>query len=161
MANSDMPTVKRGDTGEPVRQAQRALRRTPETTLTVDGVFGPATENATEDFQRANGLPVTGVVDAATWKALPDGNPMPTLKEGSSGDAVRALQQVLTAGAFGLWEKTPQGVDGAFGPNTTASVKAFQTWAGLAADGVVGQDTWTAPPLALEFAVGLQHLVKG
>ncbi|GIE93306.1 peptidoglycan-binding domain-containing protein [Paractinoplanes rishiriensis] len=160
MANQGMPTVGPGDTGDTVSQAQRALRRTPNTTLVVDGKFGPKTEAATKDFQAAEGLPVTGVVDEATWKALPDGNAMPTLRQGSKGDVVRNLQQALTLGASGLWETTPQKIDGHFGPNTDASVRAFQGWANLPVDGVVGQQTWTALPLALEFVVGLQHTVS-
>ncbi|MGN9909226.1 peptidoglycan-binding domain-containing protein [Phytohabitans sp. LJ34] len=158
MSNPGQPTVKKGDSGDAVRQAQRALRRTPNTTLVVDGSFGPATETATREFQKQAGLPVTGVVDAATWAALPTGNPMPVLSEGSSGPAVKSLQQVLTSGAAGLWETTPGGVDGMFGPGTGKSVRAFQLWAGLPADGVVGQKTWDAAS-ALEFVVGLQYVV--
>jgi peptidoglycan hydrolase-like protein with peptidoglycan-binding domain len=154
----DVPTVEKGDTGDAVSQAQRALRRTLDLTLEVDGEFGPLTEAATKEFQQSEGLPVTGVVDEATWKALPDGNPVPLLQQGSKGDSVRSLQAVLTQGAFGLWETTPQGVDGVFGANTAASVRAFQAWAGCAVDGVVGPETWNAP-LALEFVVGLQHTV--
>jgi peptidoglycan hydrolase-like protein with peptidoglycan-binding domain len=158
MANANQPTVSSGDTGAAVEQAQRALRRTPDTTLAVDGIFGPRTEASTKEFQQREGLPVTGTVDEATWKALPDGNPMPMLKEGSKGDVVRSLQTVLTMGAWGLWEKTPQGVDGIFGPNTTASVRAFQTWARIEVDGIVGPKTWNAAT-AFEFMVGLQHVV--
>ncbi|MGW4940245.1 peptidoglycan-binding domain-containing protein [Actinoplanes sp. NPDC004185] len=158
MTNQGMPTVGPGATGDTVSQAQRALRRTPDTALVVDGKFGPGTEAATRDFQAAEGLPVTGVVDQATWKALPDGAAMPTLRQGSQGEVVRSLQQVLTSGAPGLWGTTPQKVDGHYGPNTDASVRAFQGWARLSVDGVVGQRTWTALPLALEFVVGLQHV---
>src|SRR4051794_39567765 len=86
MANTNQPTVCPGDTGEAVEQAQRALRRTPDTSLAVDGIFGPLTESSTREFQQREGLPVTGMVDEATWKVLPDGNPMPVLKEGSRGD---------------------------------------------------------------------------
>jgi peptidoglycan hydrolase-like protein with peptidoglycan-binding domain len=158
MANSGQPTVGPGDTGEAVCQAQRALRRTPDTTLEVDGIFGSLTEAATKEFQQKQGLPVTGTVDEATWKALPDGNPMPVLKQGAKGDVVRSLQTVLTKGAFGLWETTPQGIDGIFGSNTDASVRAFQAWAGCEVDGIVGQQTWDAS-MSLEFVVGLQHTV--
>jgi len=158
MANAGQPTVSRGDTGEAVEQAQRALRRTPDTSLEVDGEFGPLTETSTKEFQQRSGLPVTGVVDEPTWNALPDGNPMPLLQKGSKGDAVRGLQTVLTMGAFGLWKTTPQGIDGVFGSNTDASVRAFQTWARIVVDGIVGQETWNAAT-ALEFTVGLQHTV--
>jgi peptidoglycan hydrolase-like protein with peptidoglycan-binding domain len=158
MANPGQPTVKYGDSGDAVRQAQRALRRSPNTTLAVDGQFGSATETATKQFQEQVALPVTGVVDEPTWQALPNGSPMPTLQEGSKGDAVRSLQQVLTNGAVGLWGTTPKGVDGVFGSNTAASVRAFQTWARLSADGVVGQKTWDVAT-SLEFVVGLQYTV--
>jgi peptidoglycan hydrolase-like protein with peptidoglycan-binding domain len=158
MPNPGQPTVQSGDTGEAVCQAQRALRRTPNTTLEVDGSFGPLTLTATKEFQQQVGLPATGVVDEATWAALPNGNPMPVLSEGSSGPAVQALQAVLTNSAPGLWNTTTQGIDGTFGPNTAAAVRAFQTWARLKADGVVGQKTWDAAS-ALEFMVGLQHAV--
>lgn len=158
MANSGMPTVSVGDTGSTVSQAQRALRRTPNTSLVVDGVFGSKTEAATREFQVSVGLPVTGIVDSPTWAALPDGSSMPQLQQGAKGDAVRSLQTILTKGAFGLWDTTPQGIDGIFGPNTDASVRAFQRWARIKVDGIVGPQTWDAP-LALEFVVGLQHTV--
>lgn len=58
------------------------------------------------------------------------------LKRGSSGDAVGRLQTALMASGF------PLAVDGSFGAGTEAAVKAFQTRAGLAADGVVGPQTW-------------------
>jgi len=158
MANPGQPTVKLGDTGEAVRQAQRALRRTPDTTLEVDGHFGPLTETATKGFQQSVGLSPSGVVDEPTWKLLPNGNAMPVLAEGSKGDVVTSLQEVLTRGAAGTWGTTPKGVDGMFGPNTEASVRAFQTWIGLPADGVVGQQTWDAAT-SLESMVGLQYSI--
>ena len=36
-------------------------------TIAADGVFGPRTEAAVEEFQSVFGLPVTGVVDYPTW----------------------------------------------------------------------------------------------
>jgi lysozyme len=56
------------------------------------------------------------------------------LQIGSKGPAVVALQQALRI--------TP--VDGDFGPQTQAAVKAFQTAEGLPANGIVGPETWTA-----------------
>lgn len=38
----------------------------------IDADFGPATEKRVKDFQKAKGLPVTGVVTMATWERLVD-----------------------------------------------------------------------------------------
>jgi peptidoglycan hydrolase-like protein with peptidoglycan-binding domain len=138
VGNAGWPEVKLGDSGDAVRQAQRGLRRTPNTSLVVDGEFGPLPEAATKEFQQSVSLSPTGIVNEATRKLLPNGNPMPTLQEGSTGEAVRALQEVLTRSAFGLWEVTPKGIDGKLGPNTAASVRAFQKWARLEQDAIVG-----------------------
>jgi hypothetical protein len=163
LPNPGQPTIAPGATGDVVRRMQRGLRRTPDLGLAVDGVFGPITETAVKEFQEGAGLVVDGIVGPATWAALPDGSPMPTLKDGSTGDVVRSLQRLLTNGASGQWNTTPGAVDGIFGPNTKASVKAFQTWGGVTADGVVGDQTWAvslhAPSATLETAVGLQYVV--
>jgi peptidoglycan hydrolase-like protein with peptidoglycan-binding domain len=158
MPNTGWPTVQYGDEGDAVKQAQRGLRRTPNLSVVVDGVFGPATEEAVKQFQDSAGLTPSGVVDEVTWEALPNGMPMPVLQEGSQGDAVRSLQTILTKGAYALWEVTPDGIDGIFGSKTAASVRAFQTWARIKVDGIVGQQTWDAAG-SLEFVVGLQHAV--
>ena len=65
-------------------------------------------------------------------------NELPTLSAGSSGEDVRTLQGLLVARGRYV------SVDGAFGPATKAAVTAFQSGAGLAADGIAGKDTWTA-----------------
>jgi peptidoglycan hydrolase-like protein with peptidoglycan-binding domain len=162
VANPGQPTIRRGDTGAVVRRAQRAIRRTPNLGLAVDGVFGPATEHAVREFQEASGLAVDGVVGPNTWAALPDGGPMPTLRRGAHGVVVSDLQRVLENGASGQWGTGPGAVDGEFGPNTEASVRAFQTWGHVSADGVVGDQTWSvslhAASATLETAVGLQHV---
>src|SRR3954454_17814395 len=99
MANPGQPTVSSGATGKAVRRLQRALRRTPDPSLTVNGIFGSELEAAVKDFQQGAGLTPDGIVGPLTWAALPDGRPMPLLREGSSGDVVRELQCVLTNGA--------------------------------------------------------------
>lgn len=163
MANPGQPTISPGATGNAVRRLQRALRRTPDLDLVVDGQFGPKTEDAVKQFQQGAGLVMDGVVGPLTWAALPDGGPMPTLEEGASGNVVKSLQQVLANGAPGAWNTGPGTVDGAFGPHTKASVEAFQAWGGLPSDGVVGDQTWSvslhAASATLEAKVGLQFVV--
>ena len=163
MPNPGQPTISPGATGEAVRRLQRALRRTPNLGLVVDGVFGPATETAVKEFQQGAGLVVDGIVGPQTWAALPNGAPMPTLREGSTGAVVTSLQQLLSNGASGQWNTSPGAIDGNFGPATAASVKAFQTWGGVTSDGIVGDRTWAvslhAASATLESAVGLQYAV--
>jgi peptidoglycan hydrolase-like protein with peptidoglycan-binding domain len=163
MPNPGQPTIKPGDTGSVVKRLQRALRRTPNLGITVNGDFDTQIETAVKEFQESAGLTVDGIVGSLTWNALPDGGPMPVLQRGSSGDVVRSLQTVLTNGAPGEWNTTPQGIDGDFGPNTEAAVKAFQTWGGVTADGVVGDQTWSvslhAASRTLETAVGLNFVI--
>jgi len=163
-ANPGQPTISRGDTGDAVRRLQRALRRTPDPSLAVDGVFGAQTEQAVLAFQSGAGLPSDGVVGPRTWAALPDGGPMPTLAQGARGDVVQQLQRILANGAPGQWRVGPGPLDGVFGARTAASVKAFQRWGGVGVDGVVGDQTWAvslhAASATLETAVGLQFVLE-
>ena len=162
MPNPGQPTISPGATGNEARRLQRALRRTPDLALTIDGIFGSQTEAAVKTFQQSASLTPDGVVGPLTWQALPDGGPMPVLAEGSTGDVVRQLQTVLTNGAPGQWGTTPQGVDGDFGPHTRASVQAFQGWGEVSVDGVVGDQTWAvslhAAGATLESVVGLNFV---
>ena len=66
-----------GSTGEKVRQIQEELARISRSypaipTVTPDGIYGPATREAVEVFQRVFGLPVTGVIDYRTWFKISD-----------------------------------------------------------------------------------------
>ena len=65
-------TLTVGSSGEKVRQMQAQLNRIAEDypampVIRADGIFGSATKNAVETFQRIFNLPVTGEVDFATW----------------------------------------------------------------------------------------------
>ncbi|MGH3022447.1 MAG: peptidoglycan-binding domain-containing protein [Gaiellaceae bacterium] len=66
-----------------------------------------------------------------------------TLAEGDTGPRVRRLQRALAELGYDV---TP---DGAFGPGTTAAVRAFQADAGLPDDGVAGPETARAVNEAL------------
>lgn len=61
-----------GSRGDKVRQMQSQLARISRAypaipTISADGIYGPATAEAVEEFQSIFGLPVTGVVDYSTW----------------------------------------------------------------------------------------------
>jgi len=56
-----LPVLRRGDSGEAVRQWQETLCRLGWT-VTVDSRFGPATDGSTRAFQRAAGLTADGIV---------------------------------------------------------------------------------------------------
>ncbi len=129
-AQSSWPVVKSGQRGVDVATVQLLLTAQGQPTG-ADGVFGPATAAQVKAFQRAKGLTADGVVGPKTWAKL-----IVTVKTGSRGPAVTALQKQLTDNGH------PATADGAFGPATGSQVKAFQKARGLTADGIVGPDTW-------------------
>ena len=61
----------------------------------------------------------------------------PTLQSGSTGEAVRELQTALQETG-----NDPGPIDGVFGSQTEAAVKAFQAERGITVDGIVGPITW-------------------
>ena len=163
-------TLRRGSSGEMVRLAQYFLRvialyddEIPP--ITIDGSYGPATENAVRAFQKMQGLTVDGIIGPATWNALYERflgitqttglavtYPGTPLKSGSRGDNVRVVQEYLNtlARAYPLPRVT---VDSIYGPATENAVQAFQRLFGLTADGIVGPRTW-------ERLVGIRLLLR-
>ena len=63
---------------------------------------------------------------------------MALIRAGGSGDAVRDIQDRLTALGFPVAPDR----DGEFGPGTEAAVRTFQESRRIAADGLVGRETW-------------------
>lgn len=63
------PTVQQDATGKAVTNAQ-ALLNTFNANLTVDGHFGPATDQAVRNFQKVTGQVVDGIVGPKTWTLL-------------------------------------------------------------------------------------------
>ncbi|MDF5717112.1 MAG: peptidoglycan-binding domain-containing protein [Rhizonema sp. NSF051] len=57
-------------TGEAVQFLQTLLNKHSRSTLDVDGIFGPETEDTVKTFQQNHNLSVDGVVGPKTWAAL-------------------------------------------------------------------------------------------
>ena len=71
--NITLPQLKAGDRDQPQNRMVHRLQGLVSALgnpVTLDGVFGPNTEAAVKDQQRAFKLPVTGVVDDSTWLKL-------------------------------------------------------------------------------------------
>lgn len=86
------------------------------------------------------------------------GDDKPTIRRGSKGAYVTLAQTELINRGYDLGK---YGADGDFGQATEAAVKAFQTDAGLKADGVIGPATWAALEKSgptERYTVTIQHL---
>jgi peptidoglycan hydrolase-like protein with peptidoglycan-binding domain len=121
-----------GGRGSDVRAIQGFLRHHGATDLVISGIFDAPTVAAVKAFQTARGLPVTGMVDGATWSRF-----LVSLGSGASGEAVAVLQRQLN-------EKRGAGltVDGTLGTTTVSAVRTFQRHAGRPVTGVVDAATW-------------------
>lgn len=65
---------------------------------------------------------------------------LPQVSKGSKGEAVQALQRLLSTYGYNLGSKNP--FDGDFGSKTDSAVRGFQKANGLEVDGIVGAKTW-------------------
>lgn len=136
---SDPDVLRRGSRGAMVRRLQEALEASGNSPGRIDGLFGTKTQAAVRAFQQGAGLPVTGVVDRATWLAL---SPFIDysdvyLRRGDRGILVALLQTALTNAGF-----SPGVVDGIYGNRTFNAVTAFQRANRITADGIAGPRTW-------------------
>ena len=134
-------------TGEDVKAWQLVLRAAGYMNVVPDGVFGPATDAATIDWQRKRGLSGDGDVGPLTRAAIgrpptapltvpsnpvqrPDPvpkTPLETAAESANVHLVTLQQKYGVAGSKGREDKT--------------LVKRFQTAAGGVADGLTGVNT--------------------
>ncbi len=127
------------------------------TPLTIDGIFGSATESSVRQIQSLYNLTVDGIVGQQTWntiynlyKAIIDNAqitvgadyPGTPLSVGSRGENVRLMQSFLASVAEVFTTIPAPTADGIFGPATERAVRAFQTIFGLTSDGIIGEQTW-------------------
>lgn len=152
--------LRRGNANGDVKQLQDVLAKQGFFSAAPNGNFGPATEAAVKQFQKAMGIAALGVVGPATRSALNQLAGAASavsakttaasgaasayvfsefLGVGSQGEGVTALQNKLTA--LGFYSGP---VNGRFGPATEAAVKKFQKANGLPQFGYVGPGTRSA-----------------
>ena len=175
--------VRIGDSGASARMVQQRLIDLGYMSGKADGKFGKDSVSALKAFQANNGLKADGAAGEATYRVLfsymakgahqgpalenvitPTPAPLATpvltkdsavkIKLGVAGDAVRALQERLTA--LGYYSSVMDGVAKA---DDVAAIKAFQQKNGLTADGVAGYETQSA--LYSPTAVGYQGAIAG
>ena len=163
--------LRRGTTGPSVVVVQVELNRISQNypaipKLTVDGVFGAATEESVRAFQSIFDLASDGVVGPATWYQLvllyvavqrlselrslgqtytrynwelPE-----PLSVGDTGSRVTFLQYVLSVLAAFIPSIPAADITGTYTENTQESVRAFQDYAGLSPTGSIDDTTWNA-----------------
>ncbi len=159
-----------GSAGNQIRTLKAELNRIGSNypaipKITDDSVFfNIETENAVKKFQEIFNLPITGIVDKATWYKIkyiyssvkrlselysegitieeaelkyPD-----KLQKGDTGEEIRVIHYYLKVIAFFYPEVPDLEVNGIFDENTETMVKAFQKKYGLEETGVVEQVTY-------------------
>jgi peptidoglycan hydrolase-like protein with peptidoglycan-binding domain len=137
-----LPLAKK-NTGAMVTVVQKklnlALKLAGKKRLVTDGAFGAGTERAVRAFQTASVLPVSGIVDRATWDALGLAGriDLAVLKVGSRHPAVSSLQQALSKVLKKKIANT-----GIFTTSLANDVKLFQKRVKLPVNGRVGPSTW-------------------
>lgn len=96
------------------------------------------------EYTKAGGQVLAGLVkrrqaehDLFITGLLSSDTNYPTIKQGSSGEYVRILQEKLTYKGYVVG-----GIDGIFGSKTKVAVYAFQRDNLLSVDGIVGPKTW-------------------
>lgn len=131
VAEDSWPLYGQGDTGENVRTIELLLRSRGYSGFEVDNTWGPNTTDAVRQFQRDQGLIVTGYVGNQTWPHL-----VKKVSRGSDGPAVRALQRQLNQQGADLT------VDGDFGALTGAALIYYKSSRCLAISEVASVNTW-------------------
>lgn len=159
-------TYQNDDIRQAIMQIQQFLRTlqiaSGETvTVPIDGIYNDVTADAVRRFQEANGLPVTGSVDKATYDLLYEkaleaefeqSEPLPiyifpkgqSVSKGETSDFVMLLQIILNALTIAYDDFEPFEINGVFGDTVEDAIRKFQMRNNLPATGIVNKATWNA-----------------
>lgn len=123
----------------------------------ANGIFDERTLEAVMVFQRDFGLPVTGVVDQATWKKLSiqyrtpshpaaflhftSENGQNAIRPGERSDSLYLIQEMLDALSTKLEGLRPTARDGVLQGATLEDIRMLQTGCGLPATGILDYQT--------------------
>lgn len=134
-------TVEYGLSDEAVVKLQTELKARGFYYGLIDGKFGPDTKAAVIAYQKSVGITADGKPGEETLNKLYNtgDTTFKTLRRGSTGNAVRKLQNALKKKHFykGL-------IDGIYGDSTEKAVIAYQKSIGITADGKAGWKTQNA-----------------
>ena len=92
--------IAEGNTGGTLITYQQILQAKGDLKGGVDGRYGPGTVKAVSDFQKASGLPVSGVIDESTASALQALSPE-LAKKINKGTTLSAHQSVVKSASSG------------------------------------------------------------
>nr|WP_237418657.1 peptidoglycan-binding protein [Halobacillus litoralis] len=129
-----------GDSGDEVRFLQQILSNRGYYDNSIDGSYGPATENSVRTYQTDNGLTIDGMAGPGTLTSLGiyegKSGAIGAMQPGDTGEEVKILQRHLANNGF-----YSGSIDGSYGPGTKSAVRNFQSANGLTIDGMAGPET--------------------
>lgn len=165
--------------GQPVRSLQTMLRVIAQTQgkprVIPDGLYGATTIAAVSAFQRAHGLPVTGVTDQTTWEAIVAEyipalveltqaeplyillNPHQVLRRGQKHPHIYLVQSILVVLSQAYGSISMPSVNGVLDEATADSLSTFQYLSNLPMTGQLDKQTWRQ--LALQYPLAASRAI--
>jgi hypothetical protein len=103
LSRAGLQALQQGSYGPAVQNLQRQLNRrlTPSPTLTVDGSFGPSTQQAVIEYQQGVSIAANGIVDKQTWFYLLRGDEVAVTQASALRSRLSASKPTL---AMDVWE---------------------------------------------------------
>jgi peptidoglycan hydrolase-like protein with peptidoglycan-binding domain len=106
----------------------------------VKGAWSDRLTKSVKRWQRQVGLRRTAMFSRSAWMTLLSAGPTPTLSPGATGEDVRRVQRTLNAASA----RHRLRISGTLDAATQAALVSWQSKNGIAANGVVGPDSWAA-----------------